>query len=87
MLGIITLDDVIGQQIQQEIMLLLLTGGAYPGVISMNRHLIFREAMRSTTLGHAIGSFGVRLLSMYCQCDVCFNRKAPNVVDERVASK
>ena len=24
--------------------MLLLTGGAYPGLISMNRHLIFREA-------------------------------------------
>ena len=58
-----------------KLLLLLLTGGVYPGEMSMNRHLIFREAMRSTTLGHATGSFCVRLLSMSCQCIVCFNRK------------
>ena len=43
--------------------------------MSMNRHLIFREAMQSTTLGHAAGSFCVRLLSMSCHWVVFFNRK------------
>ena len=50
------------------LLMLLLIGGAYPGLMSMNRHLIFREAMRSTTLGHATGSF-------LCQTSVCFNRE------------
>ena len=51
-------------------LLLLLTGGRYPCLIIMNRHLIFREAIRSTTLGHAAGSFlchtPVIVMSLYC---------------------
>ena len=43
--------------------------------MSMIRHLILREALRSTILDHATGSFCVRLISMPCQCIVCFNRK------------
>ena len=52
------------------------------------RHLIFREAMQSTTLGHAIGSFCVRLLSMSCQIVVCFNRKGSfiSIINTRYAS-
>ena len=51
------------------------------------RHLIFREAMQSTTLGHAIGSFCVRLLSMSCQIVVCFNRKGSfiSIINTRYA--
>ena len=52
------------------------------------RHLIFREAMQSTTLGHAIGSFCVRLLSMSCQIVVCFNHKGSfiSIINTRYAS-
>ena len=44
--------------------------------------------MQSTTLGHAIGSFCVRLLSMSCQIVVCCNHKGSfiSIINTRYAS-